>query len=183
MLGGERRFGPGGYTDTPIESVLPVNLGREQEQGSDVALVLVLDKSGSMSQEDYGLSRLDAAKEAALTFVDVLQDGDRLAIVAFDRVAHPIMPLRKRANESLLRNRLGALEPNGGTVMAPALQLAFGWLSAGEAERKHVLLLSDGQGEGHGQDEGERLARTGRKRGGGGPPPPHAVVRHGPRLG
>ena len=163
MLGGERSFGPGGYTDTPIESVLPVNLGREQEQGSDVALVLVLDKSGSMSQEDDGLSRLDAAKEAALTFVDVLQDGDRLAIVAFDRVAHPIMPLRKRANESLLRNRLGALEPNGGTVMAPALQLAFGWLSAVEAERKHVLLLSDGQVEGHGQDEVERLESIARQ--------------------
>ena len=49
MVGGPRSYGAGGYTDTPLEETLPVDMGvRDREKQPDVALVVVIDKSGSM---------------------------------------------------------------------------------------------------------------------------------------
>ena len=48
-IGGPRAYGAGGYTDTPLEETLPVDMGvRDREKQPDVALVVVIDKSGSM---------------------------------------------------------------------------------------------------------------------------------------
>ena len=49
MVGGPRSYGAGGYADTPLEETLPVDMGvRDREKQPDVALVVVIDKSGSM---------------------------------------------------------------------------------------------------------------------------------------
>ena len=49
MVGGPRSYGAGGYTDTPLEETLPVDMGvRDRQKQPDVALVVVIDKSGSM---------------------------------------------------------------------------------------------------------------------------------------
>ena len=48
-IGGPKAYGAGGYTDTPLEETLPVDMGvRDREKQPDVALVVVIDKSGSM---------------------------------------------------------------------------------------------------------------------------------------
>ena len=48
-IGGPRAYGAGGYTDTPLEETLPVDMGvRDRQKQPDVALVVVIDKSGSM---------------------------------------------------------------------------------------------------------------------------------------
>src|SRR4051812_14102273 len=49
MIGGPKSYGAGGYTDTPIEETLPVDMGvKDRQKQPDVALVVVIDKSGSM---------------------------------------------------------------------------------------------------------------------------------------
>jgi uncharacterized membrane protein len=49
MIGGPKSYGAGGYQDTPIEETLPVDMGvKDQQKQPDVALVVVIDKSGSM---------------------------------------------------------------------------------------------------------------------------------------
>ena len=49
MVGGPRAYGAGGYTETPLEETLPVDMGvRDRQKQPDVALVVVIDKSGSM---------------------------------------------------------------------------------------------------------------------------------------
>ena len=49
MVGGPNAYGAGGYEKTPIEETLPVDMGvRNREQQPDIALVVVIDKSGSM---------------------------------------------------------------------------------------------------------------------------------------
>ncbi|MEO5987160.1 MAG: VWA domain-containing protein, partial [Candidatus Limnocylindria bacterium] len=50
MLGGRGSFGAGGYIGTPIEEALPVYMTvRDRERSPDVAMVAVVDKSGSMA--------------------------------------------------------------------------------------------------------------------------------------
>ena len=49
MVGGPESYGAGGYTKTPLEETLPVDMGvRDRQKQPDVALVVVIDKSGSM---------------------------------------------------------------------------------------------------------------------------------------
>jgi hypothetical protein len=48
-------------------------------------VVLVIDQSGSMTGE-----KMEQTKEAAQTFVDMMRDGDRLAVVGFDSEAHQV---------------------------------------------------------------------------------------------
>ena len=49
MVGGPSAYGAGGYTKTPVEEALPVDMGvRNRQREPDIALVVVIDKSGSM---------------------------------------------------------------------------------------------------------------------------------------
>ncbi|MEJ7753504.1 MAG: VWA domain-containing protein, partial [Candidatus Limnocylindrales bacterium] len=49
MIGGEGSYGAGGYRQTPLEEALPVDMEvRDRERQPDVALVVVIDRSGSM---------------------------------------------------------------------------------------------------------------------------------------
>ena len=49
MIGGPDSYGAGGYQRTPLEETLPVDMGvRDRQKQPDVALVVVIDQSGSM---------------------------------------------------------------------------------------------------------------------------------------
>jgi von Willebrand factor type A domain len=53
--------------------------------------MLVLDQSGSMDdQAGTGVTRIQALREAAELFVDVIQPGNGVGLVRFDTVAYPV---------------------------------------------------------------------------------------------
>ena len=65
MTGSENSFGLGGYFKTPVEEVLPlVSRFEKEKQKPSLAMVLVIDKSGSMSGNSIVLAR-QAARAAA----------------------------------------------------------------------------------------------------------------------
>ena len=77
MLGGERSFGIGGYHRTPVSDLLPVHCDFQKEQESpSLAMVLIIDKSGSM-----GGAKLELAKEAAIGTIDLLGPSDQIGVV------------------------------------------------------------------------------------------------------
>jgi hypothetical protein len=57
-----------------------------------VAAMLVLDQSGSMDDQagGTGVTRIQALREAAGLFVDVIQPGNGIGLVRFDTVAYPV---------------------------------------------------------------------------------------------
>ena len=80
MLGGPASFAPGSYRRTPIEAMLPVEPKEPKREEKNHAVVLVIDKSGSMREEN----RILYAQEAAKAVARALKDNDLLGIVAFD---------------------------------------------------------------------------------------------------
>src|SRR2546430_13592975 len=60
-----------------------------QSSGFDVAVVLVIDQSGSMSYA----GKMDAAKQAGLTFVQGMKPNDRVALIAFSNAVTVAQPL------------------------------------------------------------------------------------------
>jgi Ca-activated chloride channel homolog len=121
-----------------------------QEQAT---VVLAMDVSTSMEATDVEPTRMDAAREAATTFVDELPDELRVGLVTFSTEAQVIVAPTSEHDQ--VRDALGFLEANGGTAIGDAIAAATelkqgdATLAAnregGDGPPLVVLLLSDGE--------------------------------------
>lgn len=141
MMGSENSFGLGGYYRTPVEEVLPIvsRFEKDKEKPS-LAMVLVIDKSGSMSGTPIALAR-QAAKSAA----ELLGGQDHIAVIGFDSNPQMICDLTSAANRGSIAASIDSLEASGGTDLQPAMVKAQEILRGASAKLKHVIAMTDGQ--------------------------------------
>jgi len=141
-LGGERTFGEAAFRDTALESLLPVSAAAvlEEAEPSVLAMVLVIDRSQSMEED----RRLDLAKEAAKQSVQVLKPSDKAGVLAFSDDAEWIAELAPAADQADLLKRIDTLAPYGQTNMFPGVVRAVLALEQTAADRRHMILLTDG---------------------------------------
>jgi Ca-activated chloride channel homolog len=107
------------------------------------AVVLVIDKSGSMRDQN----RMYFAKESAKSIGRELRDGDYFGVVGFDAIPFVVIYLDQvgRLREGdLITNRIERLKPGGQTYFLPALAEAKRQLERVNSPKKHIVLLSDG---------------------------------------
>ena len=143
MFGSNNSFGLGGYHNTPVEEVLPLTSRYEKEkQQPSVAMVLVIDKSGSMQ----GMP-IELARQAAKASVDLLGGQDHIGVVGFDGQAFVVSPMRSTAEASAVKDAINTLASGGGTAMYPGIETAFQMLQSVPAQIKHVIILSDGRSQ------------------------------------
>jgi Ca-activated chloride channel family protein len=141
MIGGEDSFGLGGYFKTPIERALPVYMDlRGKREIPSLGLVLVIDKSGSM---DGG--KMELAKEAAIRTVELMREQDTVGIVAFDSSPWWVVEPQKLTDREAVIKDISSIQPDGGTEIYTALEAGYQKLLDVNAQRKHIILLTDGQ--------------------------------------
>ncbi|CAD75398.1 conserved hypothetical protein-putative chloride channel [Rhodopirellula baltica SH 1] len=140
MLGGDQAFGLGGYYRTQIEEILPVrsNFEKEREKPS-LAMMLVIDKSGSM-----GGQKIELAKDAAQAAVELLGPKDAIGVIAFDGDSYTVSELRSTSDRGAISDAISTIEASGGTNMYPAMADAYEALLGATAKLKHVILMTDG---------------------------------------
>ncbi len=157
MLGGRDSYGAGGYIGTPIEEALPVYMTvRDRERSPDVAMVAVVDKSGSMADchctgdsrdnanpsGQRGFEKVDIAREAILRAAEAMAPTDQLGVVAFDQNAH--WAVRTAPID------FGALDAgigfpaDGNTNIYAGLKAAYDDLVDNPATLRHIILITDG---------------------------------------
>ncbi len=160
MIGGPDSFGAGGYLRTPVEKALPVDMDvRSRTQQPNLAIVFVVDKSGSMgrchcdnpnllpgqySRVESGLPKVDIAKDAVMQAGRALGRADYVGVVAFDSNALWALHVQQGASPDLIQQSIGGLQAEGQTNIYAGLSEAEAALAKTPARLKHVILLTDG---------------------------------------
>ena len=145
MLGGENSFGVGGYYRTPIEQMLPVRMEHEDRQDTpSVALLVVLDRSGSMAAQVQGQTKMSLADQGAVFALNVLQPKDLFGLTAVDTQVHTVVPLANVESKGALEQKIMSITAGGGGIyIYTGLADAFQQLRDVNAKIKHVILFSD----------------------------------------
>ncbi|NJN17880.1 MAG: VWA domain-containing protein [Oscillochloris sp.] len=147
-IGGRSSFTLGAYKDTPLEEVLPVQMDPPpRPQRTDIALLLIVDRSASMTAA-IGVSKFDMAKEAAILATESLQPNDRIGILAFDTGqlwVVPFQPIGEALSLAQIQEQIAALPSGGGTDIDLALRSGLPALIEQPSSVRHAVLLTDGR--------------------------------------
>ncbi len=142
ILGGENTFGPGGYYQTALERVSPLS-SRVPQEAPKVAMIFVLDRSGSMQQQVGEQNRLEIAKQATIAATKLLHPESMMGIEVFDTEATTLMPLQQ-VNLGIVQEALAPLQPGGGTAIYWALVSAYEQMRNISATTRHIVVMTDG---------------------------------------
>ncbi|HEX9297595.1 MAG TPA: VWA domain-containing protein [Polyangiaceae bacterium] len=133
------------------------------EARAPVAMVLVIDTSGSMAGQ-----KIEDARRAAIAVLDEMQPDDLVSVVRFATQAEVLVPLSRVADVRVeARRQIERLKAIGNTDIANALRNAdrvLGWTRDGRIGR--IVLVTDGRDtSGAPRSTGSDVARAEASRG------------------
>ncbi len=148
MAGGKRSFGAGGYFRSSIDGLLPVSMELKKDQKKlAAAMVIVMDRSGSMAAPSGGGTKMDLANEGAARSIELLGDQDMAGVFAVDSEAHEVVPLQQIGSSS---NREGMLakvrrvrSEGGGIFVYNGLKAGWKALKETAYGTRHIILFAD----------------------------------------
>ncbi|HEX5416666.1 MAG TPA: VWA domain-containing protein [Chloroflexota bacterium] len=148
FIGGPNSYGQGKYDGTPLSDALPVDSGVPGNVSSgSVAVVIVIDKSGSMDEDMGGAKKMAAADKAAQLAAGLLAPTDQIGIIAFDTDPTAVVPLQQvgdKAHLAQIQGQIGQISASGGTDIYAGLKSAYDQIHLSKARYKHIILMSDG---------------------------------------
>ena len=110
-----------------------------KEKSAKRDIVLTLDASGSMDG-----TPMEETKKASEKFVEtILGKEANIGVVSYDGTSNIMSPLA--SNKAYLENTVNGLKAGGGTNIEEGLSEAYNMLKDGSAEKKIIVLMSDGE--------------------------------------
>lgn len=112
-----------------------------------VAMVLVIDKSGSMGQKVGGAEeKIAYAKQSAYETAKSLKPGDEVAVVLFGENAVVQLPMTAVTQLDRIRDTIeGVRAADRSTLVGDALRRSKDLLRSSRAGVKHLVIISDGE--------------------------------------
>lgn len=146
MTGGRNAYAPGGYFRSPLEPVMPVSMElRREHRKLSLAIVVALDRSGSMSMPvGGGRTKMDLANQGTAQVLDLLTPNDEFGVLAVDSAPHLIVPMGRLTDKAGARNRILRIDSMGGGIFVyEALEKAAAMLATATAGVRHIILFAD----------------------------------------
>lgn len=117
----------------PMQLVAATRAGEE----GPVNTVLVIDRTGSMAFAN----KMEGAKQAAATFVNLMRPGDKTALIQFDTEVDTLQPLTD--DKAALLASIQKIYPRGNTMLYDTIARA-GKYFEGVSGRKAMIVVTDG---------------------------------------
>ena len=146
MTGGKSSYGSGGYFKSPLEPVMPVSMElRKEHRKLSLAIVVVLDRSGSMGMTvPGGRTKMELANLATAQVLDLLSGSDEFGVIAVDSSPHVILNLSPVQNAAAQRSKILSIGSMGGGIFVyEGLSAGAKMLASATAGTRHIILFSD----------------------------------------
>lgn len=140
MIGGEHSFGAGGWNDSPIEKILPVDMEIKNEKVMPKgALVTVVHTCEIPEGQMWG-------EKIVMAALDALGPRDEMGVLYYGMPAGNqwLFPLQEVGNKARLRSLIRGIQPMDMMDFDNLLQMACDSLAASGASVKHIVMISDG---------------------------------------
>jgi Ca-activated chloride channel family protein len=118
---------------------------KQQINGKGIDIILCIDISGSMTEQDFVPNRLEAAKKVAAEFVEN-RPGDEIGVVIFSSQSFTLCPLTVDHNAVLsqINNIQNGYLQEEGTAIGSGLATSVDRLRNSTNKSKVIILLTDG---------------------------------------
>ncbi|NDD40449.1 MAG: VWA domain-containing protein, partial [Verrucomicrobia bacterium] len=118
---------------------------RKEHRKLQLAIVVVLDRSGSMSAPaGGGKKKIDLANIGTVQVLDLLGPTDELGVIAVDSRPHTVVELAPVDSVRGQRSRILGIESMGGGIFIyEGLAAGSQMLMKAKAETKHLILFAD----------------------------------------
>ncbi len=150
MCGGKFSFGSGGYFSSAIDPLLPVSMElRKEHRKLRVAMVIVMDRSGSMamtvSEGGKTVEKMQLADEGAARTASLLSDSDMLSVIAVDTAPHRFVPMTEVGpHRDEIEDKVRRIRSEGGGIyIHVALEAAWKELRDVDVGQRHIILFAD----------------------------------------
>jgi Mg-chelatase subunit ChlD len=146
MTGGQRSYGPGGYYKSPLEPIMPVTMElRNEHRKLSVAIVVTLDRSGSMAVPvGGGRAKMDLANDGTAKVLEVLGPMDEFGCIAVDTDPHEIVPLGAATDKESKTDKIKRIQSMGGGIFIyVALVAAAKMIEPAKSATRHIILFAD----------------------------------------
>lgn len=145
VVGGPNAYERGGYRDSLFETLLPVKSVPFSGEDS-IAVVIVIDISGSTGSFFGNYTKADVEKAIAVGLMRNLLPQDFLGVIAFNTDPYAVIPFAAYSDKHALEDRIARLQFGGGTVIHPAQAAADEMIGKFEGS-KNVVIITDGDME------------------------------------
>lgn len=142
IFGGQDAYSD--YTKLPLfEQLIPVKYGGVPPKTSRIAVVIVIDISGSTGDLSGSDPKLGIEKGLSMQVLEDMGARDFIGVIAFNNAPHTILPLAQYTELSEAKESIRQLRYGGTTHLAPALNAARDMVKDFEGGR-NVIVISDG---------------------------------------
>jgi hypothetical protein len=135
--------------------------GEVPDTARPVALLFIVDKSGSMSYDPLGgASKIEMVRVALRQSAETVPTGTQLGILVFNDQQQWLVPMTTIDGDPTrhaIATAINGLDAEGGTELYPALSAGFDAIKRADADVRHIVLLSDGKSRTGTRDQYQRL--------------------------
>ena len=142
VLGGEHAYAPGGYKDTALERLLPVQMEIKQKQVMLNGALVVINHTCEFPNGNYW------AKQIAAASIRSLNRKDYAGIVVYGNLGDTwLLPLQQVTNPAAMAETIEASAGGDMPSFDSSLRLALSALEDCPAHMKHIIVISDGDAQ------------------------------------